>query len=161
MKMSYFIMLLLFTPSIIADTYDEHYNSGNLAYIKGDYNEAFKQYTLGSINGDDLAQYQLGRMYLNGKGVTKNIQKAKDWFVRSAENGNSHAQFELGLLYRFGDGVLQDHVQAYKWFNLASIDGFGPAVSNRDYLYENMTKEQIAEAQKLARECVAKDYKGC
>jgi hypothetical protein len=30
-----------------------------------------------------------------------------------------------------------------------------------DTVAGNMTPAQIAEAKKLARECVAKDYKGC
>ena len=35
------------------------------------------------------------------------------------------------------------------------------AEKNRDIIAKQMTPSQIAEAQKLARECVAKDYKGC
>ena len=31
----------------------------------------------------------------------------------------------------------------------------------RDFVEQNMTPSQIAEAQKLARECVRKKYKGC
>ena len=34
-------------------------------------------------------------------------------------------------------------------------------VADRDIIAKQMTPSQIAEAQKLARECVAKDYKGC
>ena len=161
MKCFFLTSMILSMLIVTANASDDYFNLGNLAYVNKDYNKAYKLYTLGSIDGDKFAQLQLGKMYLNGKGVTKNIKKAKNWFLRSAENGNPHAQFELGLLYRFGNGVLQDHVQAYKWFNLASIDGYGPAISNRDYLYKKMTIEQIAEAQKLARECVAKEYKDC
>ena len=35
------------------------------------------------------------------------------------------------------------------------------ATEARDSIAEEMTPEQIAEAQKLARECVRKEYKDC
>ena len=38
------------------------------------------------------------------------------------------------------------------WFNLAVANGFKEAVRNRDMVARHMTPEQIAEAQKLARE---------
>ena len=60
-------------------------------------------------------------------------------------------------MYEHGEGVTQDYVAAHKWFNLAaankppgeSRDG---SVDNRDIVAAKMTPEQIAEAQKLARE---------
>jgi hypothetical protein len=42
------------------------------------------------------------------------------------------------------------------WFNLAAAQRFRQAEINRDFLAERMTREQIAEAQKLAREWKAK-----
>jgi len=56
-----------------------------------------------------------------------------------------------------GHGVPQDFVQAYKWFNIAAStetdkeerDQFG---RNRDLVSRKMTPNQIAEAQRLARE---------
>lgn len=38
------------------------------------------------------------------------------------------------------------------WFNLAGAQGDKDAVSNRDYAATLMTPDQIAEAQRLARE---------
>jgi len=52
--------------------------------------------------------------------------------------------------------VPQDFVQAHMWYNLAASDLTGDdrelAAKNRDSLAEEMTSEQIAEAQRLARE---------
>ena len=47
------------------------------------------------------------------------------------------------------------------WSNIASSNNAESALTFRDVIAKEMSKEQIAEAQKLARECVAKDYKGC
>jgi len=48
------------------------------------------------------------------------------------------------------------------WWNIAASSGNSKnAAHNRDIVAEKMTPAQIAEAQKLACECVLKKYKGC
>jgi len=73
-----------------------------------------------------------------------------------AEQGDAIVQLNLGLLYYWGHGVLQDSVQnyveAHKWFNLAAARGNLSAADNRDWLAKKMTPDQLAEAQRLARE---------
>ena len=78
-----------------------------------------------------------------------------------AEQGDAPAQTALGFMYDKGEGVPQDKVMAHMWFNLASSYGSQQAVKSRDRLEEEMAEKEVAEAQKLARECVAKNYKGC
>ena len=66
------------------------------------------------------------------------------------------AQFSLGFMYATGQGVPQDDVQAHMWFNLAASRMTGEdreiAVRSRDRVADGLTPEQIAEAQRLARE---------
>ena len=50
--------------------------------------------------------------------------------------------------YRLGDGVPVDNVEAYKWFNLASAQGNENAKTSLFRLQNEMTPEQIAEAQR-------------
>ena len=66
--------------------------------------------------------------------------------------GNAEAQFNLGLKYANGEGVPQDYVLAHMWLNLARAQGLEEAEENMPKLLNRMTKEQIAEAQKMARE---------
>ena len=47
------------------------------------------------------------------------------------------------------------------WFNLAAVNGESIAVKNRDLIATQMTNQQIAEVQKLARECQARNFKNC
>jgi hypothetical protein len=47
------------------------------------------------------------------------------------------------------------------WFNLAAVNGYSVGVKNRDIVANRMTPQQVAEAQKLARECQARNYKNC
>ncbi len=70
----------------------------------------------------------------------------------AAELGRVDAQTSLGFMYADGRGVLQDYVQAHKWLNLAAAQGHETAKQNRDLAAERMTPDQIAEAQRLARE---------
>jgi TPR repeat protein len=65
------------------------------------------------------------------------------------------------LSYDKGHGVPQDYVYAHMWFNIAASSGHEKASKNRDIVAKRMTPSQIQEAQTLARECVAKNYKGC
>ena len=73
---------------------------------------------------------------------------------KRAAAGNADAQTTRGVAYDNGQGVPEDYIQAYKWYNLAAASG-SPLAANRaknakDILAKAMTKEQIAEAQKLS-----------
>jgi hypothetical protein len=73
-------------------------------------------------------------------------------FQPLADRGDGDAQFMVGYLYASGKGVPQDYVRAHLWFNLASAQGSDRAIDAREKIAEVMTPQQIAEAQKLARE---------
>jgi len=47
------------------------------------------------------------------------------------------------------------------WFNIAASNGYESAKKGIDIVESRMSSEQIAEAQKLARECIEKNYKDC
>ena len=129
--------------------------------VTQDYKQAAKWYALSAEQGNVDAQYWLGAMHGRGKGVTQDYKQAVKWQTLAAEQGDADAQLYLGFMYKAGKGVLEDNVYAHMWFNIASSNGSSTAPKSRDIVAKAMTKEQIAEAQKLARECVAKEYKRC
>ena len=53
-----------------------------------------------------------------------------------------------------GEGVRRDDVRAYMWFNLAAAQGNEVAQGNKDRAESRMTREQIAEAQRMSREWI-------
>lgn len=59
---------------------------------------------------------------------------------------------KLGLLYSTGQGGVVDYVEAHKWFNLAALMGSEPAKHFRREVSEEMDTDQIAAAQRAARE---------
>ncbi len=114
--------------------------------------EAIESYRVAAEQGDPEAQNKLGEMYGNGTGVSRDLRQAVKWYRLAADQGHGTAQLNLGQAYADGLGVPGDHVQAHLWLNLASTSGDQDARSARDELVEKMTPEQIAEAQRLARE---------
>jgi TPR repeat protein len=57
-------------------------------------------------------------------------------------------------MYGTGQGVPEDIVLAYMWWNLAAAQGVEDAQDNKDIAESRMTREQIAEAQRLSREWI-------
>ncbi len=132
-------------------------DEGKAAYKRGDYATALREWRPLAEQGNALAQYNLGIMYVDGLGVPQDYAKALQWWRKAAEQGHAGAQFNLGVMYGKGQGVPQDYVQAHMWSNLAA-SSFPPgerrdnAVKNRDIVAKTMTPALIGEAQKLARE---------
>jgi hypothetical protein len=104
------------------------------------------------------AQYNLGFMLEMGQGTRQEYAQAVMWYRLAAEQGNAKAQLNLGHMYARGWGVPKDFVLAHMWSNLAasrfpvSDPERDKAVRNRDRIASNMTPEQLAEAQRRARE---------
>ena len=86
-------------------------------------------------------------------------EAARPLYRLAAEQGNANAQYNLGAMYGNGQGVVQDFIYAHMWFNIAASNGAGD--DNRKKVEGEMTTSDISEAQRLARECVRKNYKGC
>jgi len=70
----------------------------------------------------------------------------------AAQTGAPDALFELGMLYATGKDIVADLVVAHKWFNLAALRGSREALQHRVELAREMSADQIAEAQRAARE---------
>ena len=90
----------------------------------------------------------------DGQGMT--AKDAVEWIRKAAGQGLAKAQFNLGVSYYNGEGVPEDAVQAHMWVTLAASRLTGEdrdqAVGSRDMTANLMTPEQLAEAQRLARE---------
>ena len=107
------------------------------------------------------AQFNLGLSYEIGQGTLQDYAEAVKWYRLAAAQGNVVAQHNLGGMYSNGRGVLQDYTKAHALYNLAASKGNAMAVKNRDLVAKRMTPQQIADAQKLARDCLARNFKGC
>jgi TPR repeat protein len=128
----------------------QDFQKGVDAYERGDYAIALREWTPLAERGVPGAQYNLGRMYVNGWGVPQDYKTAAKWFTLAAEQGYAEAQFNLGVMYNNGEGVPQDYKTAVKWFTLAAEQGNEYAQYNlgeryydgdgvpQDYVYAHM-----------------------
>ena len=85
--------------------------------------------------GAPIAQFALGNMYADGKGVAQDDAEAVRWYRMAAERGNDMAQAELGYMYANGRGVVQDDVEAVRWYRMAAGQGNAFAQANLGYMY--------------------------
>ncbi len=122
------------------------------------YKQAVYWYRLAAEQGVARAQYDLGLMYFEGKGVPQDYKQAVYWYRLAAEQGYADAQSSLGAMYDIGQGVLQDYPLAHMWYNIAAMNGVIWGAKNRERVAKEMTPAQIEEAQSLARQCVEQEY---
>ena len=71
---------------------------------------------------------------------------------QAAVTGKSDDLYKLGLIYSTGQGGEVDLIQAHMWFNLAAMQGSSEAKESRKELSSVMSPNEIASAQKAARE---------
>jgi len=94
-------------------------------YERGSLQVSASWYRKAADAGDVLAQTNLGSMYLNGKGVSKNWDMAFHYFSKAGNQGFAPSQYYLGYLYANGFGVVKDDIAAFNWFLKAAEQGFG------------------------------------
>ena len=74
----------------------------------------------------------------------------------AAAGGAPDALFEIGLMYCAGRDVEVNLVSAHKWFNLAAMRGNQDARRYRMEIAHELSRAEIAEAQRQAREWLAR-----
>ena len=134
-------------------------------------------YTAAAEQGHSLSAYSLGRLHKDEaerSGSTYEYRASIKWFKAFFEGNQDgsieiegwSAAFSLGTYYQNGNGVIKDKVYAHMWHNISeSLPGnIKPLAGNwppTKLLALIMSPEELAEAQKLARECVRRKYRDC
>lgn len=80
--------------------------------------------------------------------------ESREIVENAALGGAPDALFELGLMYCSGREVELSLVEAHKWFNLAAMRGNDDAKRYRLEISREMSKAEVAEAQRRAREWI-------
>lgn len=112
-----------------------YFESGLKAANENNMPLAYNEFLAGAKEGHMFAQYNVGLMYEQGLGISKNAKEAVYWYNQSAKQGNSAAQFNLGVCYENGLGTTVDFEKANAWYRKASVQGDGLAVGNLGMLY--------------------------
>lgn len=106
-------------------------------------------YRESATQGIAVAQFCLGRMYLEGLGVDADLAEAALWILRSAQNGHQPAYHEVAYLYWEGISVVRNPIEAYKWWRLSSMHGNGASDVRLTVAKADMTSSQIEEASSV------------
>jgi TPR repeat protein len=92
--------------------------------VQQDQKQAAYWYELAAQKGHAEAQYNLGRLYAEGKGgIPHDEETAVRWVRAAASQGYPPAQARLGTRYATGLGIAQDDKRAYFWLTLAYLHG--------------------------------------
>jgi len=78
--------------------------------------------------GQASAQFLLGTMYADGRGVPQDDELAIVWWSKAAAKGDAGAQTNLGISYFNGLGMPQDQQKGCDLLREAGEQGFAPAV---------------------------------
>jgi TPR repeat protein len=125
--------------------------------VEQDYAEATRWFRKAAEQGHGEAQFSMGLRYFLGQSVAQDDKEAARWFRLAAEQGIGMAASVLAELYAKGRDVPQDFVQAYMWLSVAGdqIEPTQVSVTLSD-LEKKLTPDQLAEAQRRAKEFVPK-----
>ena len=128
------LALCLFDAASAYEDYD--YQDGEDAYWQGDYEKALDILRPLANEGDVRAQFRLGYMYDEGKGVNENDREGRKWYLKAAKQGHVSAQYNLGVMYDNGSkDVPEDDKEARKWYLEAAKQGHVSAQYNLGVMY--------------------------
>lgn len=116
---------------------------GREAYEAGDYKTAYEELYPLAEEGDPLSQFYVARMYHFGEGRERDIDRAIEWYQRSAKAGAAPAQYNLGRIYDVEDGY-RDRDKAIKWYEEAAENGNANAMHSLGYVYAEEGKPGLA-----------------
>lgn len=85
---------------LATSAYGQDCKEGQAAFAAGNYAKAMTVLQPLVAKGDACAQYQLGEMYMQGKGVPEDKAKALELFKKAAAQGDQKAKLMAGFLER-------------------------------------------------------------
>jgi hypothetical protein len=102
-----------------------------------------------SYFADPDAQYNLGRLYLSGRGSPKDPKQAARWLGLAANKGHHQAQALLGGMLFKGEGMPRQAALGLMWLTLASDAATTPETWIRD-LHDAAFKQATDDERQLA-----------
>jgi TPR repeat protein len=131
-------------------------------FQRADYRAAQAAWYPLALQGNAVAQNNLGGLYRDGKGVPRDYAKAARWFAAAAAQGNSAGMYNLGLMLERGQGMNADPLHAYMWYALAAERHDIPnAVAHREAMWNRMAPALQKQALAQLAACKSRPHKIC
>lgn len=125
------------SPTVRAEMQNPALKDGISAFQAGAFNIALETLEPLAKADNPEAAYWLGRMYEDGLGVKKDVDKAVTYYRKAAAKGLQNAKLRLGEIYFRGTEELQNFEKAHKWLERAAFGGNSVAQRELGTLYAN------------------------
>lgn len=122
---------------------------------------AVKLFTEAANGGITVAKYKLGKLFLSGDGVEKDIAKAVEWLKQAALEENEFAEYALGRIYLKGAEVEKDDVVAEEYLLKAANRGnkYAAYLLGKEYLSGETFGKDAENAEKYLLKAAEHDNK--
>lgn len=128
------ILAAIVTAATISTASAADFRAGWDAYQRGDFEKALQEWRPLAESGHVSAQFNLGVMYDEGRGVEVSRDKAIEWWTKAGEQGDMQAQHNLALLY-ISAGSEADYDKALSWLRRAAESGSIPSQYSLGKMY--------------------------
>lgn len=110
--------------------------------------------------GCGVAKYRLGKMFLQGKDVLKDVDYALRWLEESVSEDNEFAEYLLGKAYLKGEDIEQNLYRAEDLLRKSSAQGnkYAKYTLGKAYLDCELFLQNIPKAIKLITESADQDF---
>ncbi len=130
---------------------EERLKIAETLYDRGHKKEAFDLFLLAANQGNPVAQFRVGKYYLNRQIGLDDDREALRWFKMAVEQGSRDAMNDLGYMHYYGIGVSKNDAEAVKLIYLAADKGNKDAMKNMSAVYKDgiggMPKDEAESAK--------------
>jgi len=113
----------------------EAFKRGYEAYYRGEYEQAAAIWARLADQGHVKSMNNIGTMYAQGKGVSRNYSLAAFYYRRAAAQNDARAAYNLAIAYEHGRGVAQSEAEAIAWYRKAADRGLVEAMNAMAWIY--------------------------
>ena len=113
--------------------------------------DALKHFRVAAGQGHLAAMNNLGVILTESADNEAMHREGVTWLGRAAKQGHPRAQYNIGKIYLTGKVAQQDKVEAYYWIYQANLNGYGKASRMLNQLADEMSVDELIEAQRKAR----------
>lgn len=110
-------------------------------------NKAISYFEKAAEQENELAQYAMGRIYLDESAQAFDVKKGMDYLEMASEHGNVYAKIKLGVIYLYGKypGIEKNEELGMKYLKEAEEEGseFATEIMKN---YEDMKKNRLNSA---------------
>jgi len=130
-------------------TQDSEYVKGVKAFAEGNFEQAADLWLADAHRGAPDAQFNIGVLYIEGKGLPLDRGEAISWFTKAANQGHPEAQYNLGHLLLEQTGDVDKIREGIDWWRKSAESGYTVAQYNYGRaLYYGVGAEENREASR-------------